>query len=363
MRSCSRHPASVLSLLVLSVTLVSAPRALEAQAAAPAAARAARAVRATTPDDARRLVSWIADDSLMGRFTGSEHAMKAARIIARQMEAVGLEPLGDDGFLQRVPILMSRGPQAGLPPRPRLAPDFAALDTVPEEDRRPAVNVVGMLRGSDPALRDEYVIVGAHYDHVGVNAARAVDGDSIFNGADDDASGVVAVLEAARQLVEGGAPKRSVIFVTFTGEENGMTGTNWYIRQPPRPLEQTVAGFLIEMIGRPDSLAGGPGKGWLTGYERSTMGEMLSAANVAVVADPRPEQNFFMRSDNAPFARIGIPAHTISSFGLHTDYHRPSDEVETLDYPHFAAVINAVARGVRVVADGPRVTWRDGGRP
>ena len=309
------------------------------------------------------MVSWIADDSLMGRFTGSEHAMKAARIIARQMEAVGLEPLGDDGFFQRVPIFMSRGPQEGSPLRPRLAPDFAALDTVPSEAHRPAVNVVGLLRGSDPALRDEYVIGGAPYDHVGGYAARAVDGDSIFHGAADDASGVVAGLEAARQLVEGGAPRRSVIFVTFTGEENGMTGTHWYIRQPPRPMQQTVAGFLIEMIGRPDSLAGGPGKGWLTGYERSTMGEMLSAAGIAVVPDPRPAQNFFMRSDNAPFARIGIPAHTISSFGLHTDYHQPSDEVETLDFPHFAAVINAVARGVRVVADGPRVTWRDGGRP
>src|SRR5690606_4337632 len=115
-------------------------------------------------------------------------------------------------------------------------------------------------------------------------------GDSIYNGADDDASGVVAMLETARQLAAD-PPARSVIFVAFTGEENGMTGTRWYIRNAPRPLERTVADIQIEMIGRPDSLAGGAGKGWLTGYERSTMGPMLSAAGIAVVADPRPAMN------------------------------------------------------------------------
>jgi hypothetical protein len=355
-RTASLATLTTITLATALTPTTSAAR-LGAQAATPATARA------TSADDAHRLVSWIADDSLMGRFTGTEGAMKAARIIAGQMQRVGLEPLGDDGFFQRVPIFMAAGPRPGLPARPQLAADFAALDTIPAEHHRPAVNVVGMLRGTDPQLRDEYVIVGAHYDHVGVNAARAVDGDSIFNGADDDASGVVAVLEAARQLVEGGAPRRSVIFVTFTGEENGMTGTHWFIRRPPRPMERITAGFLIEMIGRPDSLAGGAGKGWLTGYERSTMGEMLTAAGIAVVPDPRPAQNFFMRSDNFPFARLGIPAHTISSFGLHTDYHRPSDEVGTLDLAHFAAVINAVARAVRVVADGAQVEWREGGRP
>lgn len=288
----------------------------------------------------------------------------AAALILLAPEGTALpSPDAETRSFLSIPVAVVSGARADAVRAAATAGETARLRTDVRATRVDARNVVALLPGSDPALRDEYVIVGAHYDHVGVNAARAVNGDSIFNGADDDASGVVAVLEAARQLAEGGAPRRSVIFVTFTGEENGMTGTQWYIRQPPRPLEQTVAGFLIEMIGRPDSLAGGPGKGWLTGYERSTMGEMLSAAGIAVVADPRPEQNFFMRSDNAPFARLGIPAHTISSYGLHTDYHRPSDEVETLDFPHFAAVINAVAKAVRVVADGPEVEWREGGRP
>jgi len=309
----------------------------------------------TTPASARQLLSVLAHDSLQGRLTGSESAMSAARFIAGEMEQIGLEPLGDDGFLQTVPLV------AGAR-RPSLAESMAVFGTVAEDRRLPAANVVGLLRGSDAALRDEYVIVGAHYDHVGMNAARAVNGDSVFNGADDDASGVVAMLETARQLAAD-PPARSVIFVAFTGEENGMTGTRWYIRNPPRPLERTAADIQIEMIGRPDSLVGGAGKGWLTGYERSTMGPMLSAAGIAVVADPRPAMNFFARSDNYPFAQAGIPAHTISSFGGHADYHQPSDEIETIDFEHFAALINATARAVRVIADGERPEWVEGGKP
>ena len=321
------------------------------------------AQRATTPAEAGRLISLIADDSLGGRYTGSPGAAKAARIIADQMARVGLEPMGDDGFLQLIPLYAVPSTRPGGLESPRLAADFAVLDTIPAAQRRPAANVVGMLRGSDPALRDEYIIVGAHYDHLGTNGARAVGGDSIFNGADDDASGVIAMLESARQLKEGGAPKRSVIFVAFIGEENGGSGTRWYLSHPVRPFAQTVAQVQVEMIGRPDSLAGGPGKVWLTGYERSTMGEMLAAEGLPVIQDPRPEQNFFARSDNYAFALAGIPAHTLSSFGGHTDYHRPSDGVETMDLPHFASAINATARAVRLVADGPRPEWKPGGKP
>ena len=319
--------------------------------------------RPTTPDEARQLLSQLAHDSLQGRYTGSVGAMKAARIIAAQMQRVGLEAVGDDGFFQRVPIYAVPPARAGALESPRLAASFAALDTFPAAQRRTAVNVVGLLRGSDPLLREEYVIVGAHYDHVGMNGARAVNGDSIFNGADDDASGVVAMLESARQLKEGGAPRRSVIFVAFIGEENGMSGTRWYLSAPVRPLASTVVDIQIEMIGRPDSLVGGAGKAWLTGFERSTLGEQLAAAGIPLVLDPRPAQNFFRRSDNFPFAQAGIPAHTISSFGGHTDYHQPSDEVDAVDYPHFAAVINATARAVRITAGGPKPEWKPNGRP
>jgi Zn-dependent M28 family amino/carboxypeptidase len=132
---------------------------------------------------------------------------------------------------------------------------------------------------------------------------------------------------------------------------------------PPMPLERTVAQLQIEMIGRPDSLVGGHGRAWLTGYERSTMGPSFAAAGLAVHADPRPDQSFFTRSDNIRFARAGIPAHTLSSFNLHRDYHRPSDEVTTIDIPHMTAVIDIAIRAVRLLADGPRPEWVAGGRP
>ena len=106
------------------------------------------------------------------------------------------------------------------------------------------------------------------------------------------------------------------------------------------------------MVGRPDTLVGA-GKLWLTGYERSTMGEALSAAGLAVVADPRPQFRFFERSDNIVFAMRGIPAHTLSSYGLHTDYHQPSDEVERIDFAHLAGAADMVTRAARVLADGP----------
>src|SRR5690606_27824003 len=126
---------------------------------------------------------------------------------------------------------------------------------------------------------------------------------------------------------------------------------------------RTAAQFQIEMIGRPDSLAGGFGKTWLTGYERSTMGAMLADSGIAIVQDPRPDQRFFMRSDNYAFARAGIPAHTLSSFNMHTDYHQVSDEVEHIDFAHMTAVIEEAIRAVRILTDGPRPEWLPGMQP
>jgi Zn-dependent M28 family amino/carboxypeptidase len=124
-----------------------------------------------------------------------------------------------------------------------------------------------------------------------------------------------------------------------------------------------AANLEIEMIARPDSLAGGPGRAWLTGYERSTMGDILAANGIPIVPDKRPDQHFFERSDNIAFARKGIVAHTLSTFNLHADYHRPSDEVSKVDFVHMAGVINAAARAARLLVDGMKPEWKDGGRP
>ncbi len=323
----------------------------------------AAAQRPTTAADVRRILYPLADDSMRGRMTASPGEAMAARFIAAEMQRIGLKPLGDSGYFQRIPVAIVpiNPPRRGRTERVMLLGSFADRDTFPAAQRRTAVNVLGMLEGTDPALKNEVVLVDAHFDHVGVGTP--VNGDSIYNGADDDASGTTAVLEIARQMAEGPAPKRTVLFVTTTGEEMGLVGTRWFIEHPPIPLAQFVANLEIEMIGRPDSLAGGAGKAWLTGYERSTMGEAFAAAGLAIGPDRRPEQHFFERSDNIAFARRGIVAHTLSTFNLHADYHQPSDEASKADLAHMAGVINAGARAVRLLADGPKMAWKPGGQP
>jgi hypothetical protein len=212
-----------------------------------------------TGSEARALLEVLAADSLEGRGTGTEGANKAARFIASRMEGIGLRFAGDSGYYQRVPLAFDSTPNASR--RWRLT----LVDPTGEKARRivPAANLVGILPGTDPVLRHEAVVVGAHYDHLGIG--NSVGGDSIYNGADDDGSGVVALLEIARILASGPPARRSVIFLATTGEEVGLLGTRYYIDHPAVPLENTVADLQIEMIGRPDSLAGGVGKGWLSG--------------------------------------------------------------------------------------------------
>ena len=240
--------------------------------------------------------------------TGTAGSARAARFIEKRFREAGLEAAGDSGFYQLVPMSLTVGRSGRM--RPRVLESWAAWDTLPEDGRIKEANIVGILPGSDPELRDEYILVTAHYDHVGVG--RPVDGDSIYNGADDDASGTAALIWIAESLAAAETrPARSIVFAAVTGEEMGLLGTRWYITDPPVPLEQTVANLNIEMIARPDPVTG-PGRGWLTGYERTTMGEMLTAAGLPIDPDPHPEQNYYERSDNIAFARLGIPAHTLS---------------------------------------------------
>jgi Zn-dependent M28 family amino/carboxypeptidase len=311
----------------------------------------AQSTPAVSQSEVRRLETALADDSMEGRLTGTTGGARAARFIAGEMKRIGLQPVGDSGYFQRVPVS---------------ATDSAITLRASFTDAEPgkhetAVNVLGLLKGSDPKLAGEIVLVDAHYDHLGVG--RPVNGDSIYNGADDDASGTVSVLAVARALATGVRPKRSILFALTTGEEEGLLGTRWLIAHFPLPMDSLVANLETEMIGRPDSLAGGEGKAWLTGYDRSTMGAMLAREHIPIVADPRPDQHFFERSDNIAFAERGIPAHTLSTFNLHADYHQPSDDISRIDFPHMTAVINAAVRAVGLLANGPLPVWNPGGRP
>ena len=235
---------------------------------------------------------------------------------------------------------------------------------VKEEKTAVTWNVLGRLPGRDPALREQVVLLSAHHDHVGVG--KAVNGDSIYNGADDDASGVAAVLELARQLAAGPRPRRTVIFALFGSEESGGYGALYFRERPPVPLDKLdkmVANLEFEMIGRPDPKVP-PKTLWLTGYERSNLGLRLAAQGAHLVADPHPDQNFFRRSDNYVLAKRGVVAHTISSYGLHKDYHQPSDDVSHIDFAHMTEAIQSLVAPVRwLVNSAFTPQWNQGMGP
>jgi len=210
-------------------------------------------------------------------------------------------------------------------------------------------NVVGVVPGR---RSDEIVLFSGHYDHIGIR--EAVDGDSIANGANDDASGTTAVIELARYFHAKGQPERTLVFAAFTAEEMGGYGSSYLSRQ--LDPDEIVAMFNIEMIGKVS--AEGPHSAWITGFERSDFGAILQQAvqgtEYTFHADPYPEQNLFYRSDNATLARLGVPAHSISTtqIDIDPDYHQVSDEVETLDLEHLTDIIRAIAVGASTIVMG-----------
>jgi len=214
----------------------------------------------------------------------------------------------------------------------------------------PMANIVGVLPGKTKPK--EVVIFSAHYDHIGIQ--KTVEGDSIANGADDDASGTTAVIELARYFKKLKNNERTLIFVAFTAEEIGGFGSQYFSLQMD-PIK-TIAMFNIEMIGKPSKF--GKNTAWITGYERSDFGEILQrnlqGTPFEFKPDPYPEQNLFYRSDNATLARIGIPAHSISTDQIDIDklYHSVNDEFESMDIPNILSTIRAIVLSSRSIVSG-----------
>lgn len=223
-------------------------------------------------------------------------------------------------------------------------------------------NAIGKITGSDPKLAAQTIVLSAHLDHLGVST-KETDTDRINNGADDDASGSVAVMELARALAAGKKPKRTIYFVCFGSEEAGGYGSRHFLQTLPFPKENFVANLQFEMIGRPDDKVAAQTL-WLTGYDRSNLGAELAKRGARLVADPHPEENFFQRSDNYTFARQGVVAHTVSSYGLHKDYHHASDENGKIDFAHMTRSIDSMIKPVRWLAGSDFVpAWVEGKKP
>jgi len=306
-------------------------------------------------------MGFLASDELHGRGSATREEHLAALYAASLFRSYGLEAVpsvasADGGYIQHAPL------PAELPKR---LVEYLKKMGFDQNQRTDAWNAIALLRGTDadptPAPVKDVILLTAHLDHLGLG--NPVDGDSIYNGADDDASGTTAVLELARTLSQGPRPKRSILFVLFGSEELGGYGNQYFLEHSPVPLTQIVANLEFEMIGRPDAALKTKSL-WLTGYERSDLGKTLAQHGAHLSADPHPAEHFFRRSDNYALAKKGIVAQTVSSFGLHTDYHQPSDELVKIDFPFLTSAINSMVEPVRWLANTDwRPTWTAGGKP
>ncbi|GGD98818.1 M28 family peptidase [Planktosalinus lacus] len=219
-----------------------------------------------------------------------------------------------------------------------------------------ARNVVAMVEGTDPKLKEEFIIYSGHYDHVGVGKPDAT-GDSIYNGARDNVVGITTVLSMAENLAKY-PTKRSALFILFTGEEKGLLGSNYYVNNPLIPQKQTVFCFNSDNAGYNDT-----SKVTIVGLGRTTAEQDIkvaaSAFGLDAIDDPAPEQNLFDRSDNVHFAAAGVPAPTFSmgftSFSgkLTETYHQPSDNPDTVDYDYLVNFFKSYVLAGRLIANNP----------
>ncbi len=285
--------------------------------------------------------------------------LRASEATAKLWEQIGKQP-------RLTSYLASQPPKDGLSVivLPAAAFDKAAksagkpvamqLNLIREEVE--TTNAIGYLPGTDP--KAGVILLAAHVDHLGVQP----DG-TVMYGANDDASGVAAVLELAHALSSGKRHKRGILFAAFGAEEMGGFGSRAFAASPPVPLNDIVANLAFEMIGAQDPKLPA-GTMMMTGFERSTLGPALVERGALVAKDPYPEQNFFARSDNYQLALRGVVAHTISGWAVTPTYHSPQDTIANLDIPFMTRAVQSLIGPVRWLADGDyRPDWTPGGKP
>jgi hypothetical protein len=232
------------------------------------------------------------------------------------------------------------------------------IEATQELTEMPLANVVGIIPGKSKA--NEYVIFSGHYDHLGINTRNMKDNDSIYNGANDDAAGTTAMIMLAKYYKALNQNERTLVFAAFTAEEIGGFGATYFSKQfDPK---QVMAMFNIEMIGTESKW--GKNSAYITGFDKTTMGEILqknlAGTGFNFYPDPYPDQQLFYRSDNATLARLGVPAHTISTAKMDQEphYHKASDEIGTLDMDNMSAIIRAIALSARGIVAGKETPTR-----
>jgi hypothetical protein len=264
----------------------------------------------------------LSSDEMEGRKAGTKGIEKAAQYIEKEFERIGLDYFDE----------------------------MTSFRQTFEKNGLSLFNLIGFLEGK--SKKNEFIIISAHYDHLGIKING--EGDLIFNGANDNASGVTAVLSLAEYYTKDFVTERSLLFIAFTAEEMGLVGSNYFGNQI-NP-EKIIAGINIEMIGKESPF--GSNTAWLTGFDRSNFGKIiqknLKETDYRVLPDPYTSFRLFFRSDNASLARLGVPAHTFSTSPMDKDpdYHKVTDEVNTLDIFTVTETIKAIAIGIESIVDG-----------
>jgi len=275
----------------------------------------------------RKHLYTLAADNMEGRRSGTAGIEKAAVYIENEFKKIGLSTFGDLNSFRQT---------------------FTFKNRKSKEDITSS-NIIGVLEGR--SKKEEYVIISAHYDHLGMK--KGGEGDLIYNGANDDASGVTGVLALAAYFKKVGH-ERTIVFAAFTAEEMGLIGSTYFGKGID--AAKFVAGINLEMIGKTPSF--GPNTAWLTGFERSDFGKIiqknLEGSGYQLFPDPYKNFNLFFRSDNASLARLGVPSHTFSTtpIDIDSDYHQVSDESETLNITVITQTIQAVAKGTESIING-----------
>lgn len=320
----------------------------------------------------RRHVEYLASDKLEGRRAGEAGATLAAGYVANQFAKIKLKPgvrmaNGKAGFLQEFSYTPVRNPHA-------TAADPAKAGT-PNE--RVAFNVIGILEGRDASLKNEAIVIGAHYDHLGKGGpgSLAADSTDVHHGADDNASGTAAVIELARRFAKDKSNKRTIIFIAFSGEEDGLFGSKFYVSNPAVPLDRTVAMINLDMVGRMNDCKvtiGGMGTSaqWqdmVAHANRPTVStstydalpNRMKASGTAKIIPHGCSQlalglneDGFGPSDHSSFYGKNIPVLFFFT-GTHLDYHKPSDTSDKVNYAGVSQIVNFVSSIAKAIDQDP----------
>jgi Zn-dependent M28 family amino/carboxypeptidase len=275
------------------------------------------------PEELKGWIDYLASDAMRGRANGSPEMAQAAGWLSDRFKDSGLNPLLPGGFIQEYSYTSRQ-------------------KTVNER------NVIGILEGNDPLLKDQYLILTSHFDHVGVRKGN--DADSIYNGADDNAAGTCTILGIAKTIKESGLkPGRSIIFASFSGEENGMRGSRYFVANTPVPLEKIYANVNFEMTGHSEYL--GKNHYYMTGCKISELdniiGEFNKSSGWTLIDTIALAESLFNSSDNISFSRAksadginsGIPSGTFATTALAKYIHSPYDEGKLFDYENMAGLV------------------------